>query len=158
MAKRTPTTQTRVLENTAEQINERLRREMEARVLYFAQYPDEIDGRLQELAQEWDIERVLEANAAGLSLFGILMARRSRRWLAMPFGVAAFLLLHAVQGWCPPVPMFRRLGVRTVREINEERQALRVLKGDFDDVDLSNLKNPQDKAEKALDAAVADSD
>ena len=58
-----------------------------------------------------DIERTLEANAASLSLIGVTLGLTvDRRWLALPVGVAAFLLQHAVQGWCPPVPVLRRLG------------------------------------------------
>jgi hypothetical protein len=34
---------------------------------------------------------------------------------------------HALQGWCPPVPILRRLGFRTAREIFEERLALKSL-------------------------------
>jgi len=48
--------------------------------------------------------------------------------------VAAFLFQHAVQGWCPPIPVLRRLGVRTSREIELERIALKALRGDFDHV------------------------
>ena len=36
-----------------------------------------------------------------------------------------FLLQHALQGWCPPVPILRRQGFRTRHEIDAERQALR---------------------------------
>jgi len=129
-----PDTETRVAENTREDINMRIRREIEARLLYFSKNPDLIDGRLRELDAEWDIERVLEANAAGLSLLGILMAGRNRKWLILPFAVAGFLMQHALQGWCPPVPLFRRLGIRTTKEINEERYALKVLRGDFDSI------------------------
>ena len=49
----------------------------------------------------------------------------SRRWLWLPGFVTAFLFQHAVQGWCPPVPLLRRLGVRTAREIELERSALK---------------------------------
>ena len=44
---------------------------------------------------------------------------------------AGFLLQHAVQGWCRPVPIFRRLGIRTASEIDAERYALRMIRGDF---------------------------
>src|SRR5690348_10746194 len=37
----------------------------------------------------------------------------------------------ALQGWCPPVPFFRSRGVRTAYEINQERYALKALRGDF---------------------------
>jgi hypothetical protein len=53
-----------------------------------------------------------------------------------------FLLQHAVQGWCPPLPLLRRLGVRTADEINEERYALKALRGDFVDADkVGNSSN-----------------
>jgi hypothetical protein len=156
MGKALPNTQTRVMENTDERINERLRREMEARIYYFAQSSDQIDARLEELDREWDIERVLETHAAGVSLFGILMARRHRKWLVLPFAVAGFLMQHAIQGWCPPVPLFRKLGIRTVHEINDERRALKILRGDFDDINLSDLKDPQARAGKALQALDGD--
>ena len=56
---------------------------------------------------------------------------RDRRWFLLPGAVAGFLLQHAVQGWCPPLPVLRRLGVRTADEINQERFALKALRGDF---------------------------
>jgi hypothetical protein len=156
MGKALSNTQTRVADNTAEQTTERLRREMEARVYYFAQTPEQINARLEELDAEWDVERVVAANAAGLSLFGILMGRRRRRWLVLPFAAAGFLLQYAIRGWCPSVPILRKLGLRTAREINDERHALRILRGDFDDIDMSSLKDARAKAERALQTLRAD--
>lgn len=49
------------------------------------------------------------------------------RDLVMPAVIAAFLFQHALQGWCPPVPLFRRPGVRTQREIDAERGALEAM-------------------------------
>jgi len=49
----------------------------------------------------------------------------------LPTVVLSFLLLHAIQGWCPPVPVLRRLGIRTREEIDRERYALKALAGDF---------------------------
>ncbi|MEJ2702389.1 MAG: MerC domain-containing protein [Sedimentisphaerales bacterium] len=152
MGKASSNTQARVADSTSERISERLRREMEARVYYFAQSPDQIDARLEELDAEWDIERVLAANATGVSLFGILMGRRHRRWHVLPFAAAGLLLQQAIQGWCPLFPVFRKLGIRTAKEINDERHALRVLRGDFNDIDMSSLKDPCAKAERALRA------
>jgi hypothetical protein len=45
--------------------------------------------------------------------------------------VGSFLLQHAIQGWCPPLPVFRRLVYRTQSEIDYERYALKSLRGDF---------------------------
>jgi hypothetical protein len=92
-----------------------------------------ISARIAELEREWDIERVLEANAATVALIGLgLGATVDRRWFVLPAVVAGFLLQHALQGWCPPLPLFRRLGVRTAQEIHEEILALKLMRGDFD--------------------------
>ncbi len=128
-----PATTARVAQNTSEEVNRQIRRETERNVAHYAAAgPWAIDRRLAELDREWDIERILEANAASVSLIGLFLgATVNRKWFALPAVVATFLLQHAVQGWCPPVPLFRRLGVRTAREIDEERYALKALRGDF---------------------------
>jgi hypothetical protein len=38
------------------------------------------------------------------------------------------LFQHAVQGWCPPVPILRRMGFRTIYEIEQERRELLALR------------------------------
>ena len=128
-----PSTTTRVARNTAEHINEQIRYETEVRVARIAAAGfAAIELRLAELDREWDIERTLEANAASVALLGLgLGTFVNRRWYLLPAFVAGFLLQHALQGWCPPVPVFRRLGVRTQSEIDYERYALKVLRGDF---------------------------
>lgn len=94
-----------------------------------------ISHRLGELDREWDVERMLETNAGGLALIStVLAATHSRRWLWLGALVPAFLIQHAVQGWCPPLAVLRRIGVRTRREIDAERTALKALRGDFDGV------------------------
>ena len=123
------TTAARVTSNTDPEINADIRRRMEARVAGLRSAGSAaIEARLRELDREWDIERCLETGAASLTLLGSLLGiARSRAWMLLPAGVAAFLLQHAVQGWCPPLPVFRRLGVRTADEINEEREKLKRL-------------------------------
>jgi hypothetical protein len=94
-----------------------------------------ITERIEEIEREWDIERTLETNAATLALSGVALAAMfSKKWLALPGTVLGFLLQHGVQGWCPPVPLFRRLGVRTRSEIERERFALKFLRGDFNEI------------------------
>jgi hypothetical protein len=103
------------------------------RVQRLAARPHLIARRLRELDAEWDIERALEANAATLALSGASLAVfRDRRWGLVPMVVAGFLLQHALQGWCPPLPVLRRLGFRTRAEIDQERYALKAVRGDFD--------------------------
>jgi hypothetical protein len=151
-----PPTESRVPAHTAAHINRRIEQEIEASVAYFAEHPEEIDDRLDELDREWDIERILEANAASFSLLGLTLGLTlDRRWLALPVGVAAFLLQHALQGWCPPVPVFRRLGVRTAGEIDRERYALKALRGDFDRIAPSGAGDGRSRARRALDAVRA---
>ncbi len=126
----------------------------EARVPEPASSP--IDRRLRALDAEWDIERVLDANAATFALAGLALGVFvDRRFLLLPAAVAGFLLQHAVQGWCPPVPVLRRLGVRTAGEIQAERAALKALRGDFRGVADANGDTPSRRAERALAAARA---
>jgi hypothetical protein len=112
-----------------------------------------LTDRIAELDEEWDVERLLEANASTLALAGtVLGATRHRRWLWLPGLVTVFLLQHALQGWCPPIVLFRRMGVRTRKEIDVERSALKVLRGDFD----SHVESETDAlhlARRAVEAA-----
>ncbi|AMV40220.1 DUF2892 domain-containing protein [Planctomyces sp. SH-PL62] len=139
-----PTTVTRVPEHTAEHVNDDIRRRTQEDIARIAaQGPEAIDRRLAELDREWDIERTLEANAATVALIGLgLGTFVDRRFYLLPAAVAGFLLQHAVQGWCPPMPVFRRLGVRTATEIEEERYALKALRGDFRGVGDGDGRDP----------------
>lgn len=89
---------------------------------------DVIKRRIRELDEEWDIERVLEVNASTLALSGLMLGLTvNRKWLALPAVVLTFLFQHGVQGWCPPLPVLRRLGVRTRGEIDREKYELKAL-------------------------------
>jgi hypothetical protein len=107
---------------------------IEERIRFYGQQPREVlSRRIEELEREWDMERWLETNASTLALTGVLLGlTMSRKWLLVPGTVLSFLLLHAVHGWCPPVPLFRRLGIRTQSEIDRELYALKLLRGDAD--------------------------
>ena len=138
----------RVPRHTSEDINRRIQQDIRTSVRHYAQHTHEIPRRLRELREEWDIERAIEANASALAFTGtVLGATGDRRWFALPALVTAFLFQHAIQGWCPPVPVLRRLGFRTAHEIEQERTALMALRGDFDGVAAA-----PDKAGRALAA------
>jgi hypothetical protein len=126
----------RIRANTAPEINRRIDGRIEENVRYYSGQPRErLYERIRKLDEEWDMERLLETMASSFSLTGIVLALTiDRRWLLVPTVVLSFLLLHAVQGWCPPVPLLRRLGVRTREEIDRERYALKALAGDFEGV------------------------
>ena len=94
--------------------------------------PSSIVKRLEDLESEWDIERLLESNAGTAVVIGcVLGATVDRKWFALPAIVGAFLVQPALQGWCPPLPVFRPLGVRTAQEIESERKMLRQALGDL---------------------------
>lgn len=122
----------RVSQYTQPEVNEHIHRQTEINIAFFAAHPDQINKRLTELDEEWDIERMLETGSSSLSLFGFGMALlRGKRWLLLPMAVQGFFLQHALQGWCPPLPVLRRMGFRTSAEIEKERYALKILRGDF---------------------------
>jgi hypothetical protein len=66
--------------------------------------------------------------------------------------VLSLLLQHAVQGWCPPLAVLRRRGVRTRREIEEERYALKALRGDFSGLPPDAPQNRVTRVDAALGA------
>src|ERR1051326_8304508 len=104
----------RVPSQTDEQINQQIHRHTEMSIEYFRAHPQEIPQRLRQLDSEWDIERMLETASASLSLFGLVRGILGRRrWFLLPLIVQGFFLQHALQGWCPPLPVLRRLGFRT---------------------------------------------
>lgn len=122
-------------------INARIDRAIDACIAYYRARPQfEIDTRIDELAREWDVERWLEVNASILALSGLVLGViRHRAWLGLPVLVSSFLLQHAIRGWCPPVPLLRRLGVRTRQEIDRELYSLKSLRGDFADMHWRTL-------------------
>ena len=128
-----PTEGDRVRANTVPEINRRIDEQIERNIRHYSgQTKEEIYRRIQELDQEWDFERVLETMASSVSLTGIVLgATVDRKWFLFPAVVLSFLLVHAIQGWCPPLPILRGLGIRTREEIARERYALKALAGDF---------------------------
>lgn len=151
-----PTT-TRVQQHTKARVNERIREQIERNITYYACIDGKEDGaldaRLRELDHEWDIERLLEANAASFFLLGLVLGIFVHAvWFLLPVAVAAFLLQHAIQGWCPPVPVFRRLGIRAAAEIDAERYALKVLRGDFDEALRTAYGSCADRAARLLES------
>jgi hypothetical protein len=116
-------------------MDERIRRDIEHRMAYFVSHPAEIDNRLKELDEEWDVDRAMAAGAAGVSLLGILFGLTGRRGALLLTLVGPWLLMqHAVTGTCPAVSLIRQLKIRTRHEIENERLALKALRGDLDNV------------------------
>jgi hypothetical protein len=116
----------RVRNSTNPEINKRIDDKTNQNIDYFSNKPiHDIQNRITILEKEWDVERVLEVNASTLALTGLVLgAIVNRKWLALPAVVLPFLLQHGLQGWCPPLPILRRMGVRTRDEIDREKYAL----------------------------------
>ena len=108
----------------------------------------EISARIEALDREWDLERVLESTAGALALSGVLISGlRSRKWLLLPAGILSVLLKHSLFGGSSAIQCLRRMGIRTRREIDAEKYALRILRGDFD-----RLETVGDETHRALEA------
>jgi hypothetical protein len=116
----------RVRRSTSQPINEQIDRQTDENIRQFSRMdPSAVAQRIDALDREWDVERVLEVNASSLALSGLLLGLTvNRKWFLLPGVVLTFLLQHGLQGWCPPLPVLRRLGLRTRREIDREKYAL----------------------------------
>jgi hypothetical protein len=118
----------RVPSHTAFDVNMDLNQQFHRHVAYYAENPTEIPRRLAELDREWDIERALAAMSASFSLAGLALGFSGRRRaFLVPAIVQTFFLQHTLQGWCPPLPVLRRMGFRTPHEIDREKSALKEL-------------------------------
>jgi hypothetical protein len=144
----------RVRARTGPAVLRNIDRGIEERVRFYATQPrDAISRRIGELDREWDIERVIETMAPAVALTGLTLGLlKKRRYLLLTGGVLSFLLMHAVQGWCPPVPVLRRLGVRTRSEIDREKFALKILRGDFENVHPVPETDKENPAREVMNA------
>lgn len=128
--------QDRIREHTSPAVNEKIDTLTNATLVATLRAgPEAIQRRLTKLDSEWDVDRALMVNFALVG--GAAFAAGITRYTASPvlgprrkgflyfFGTQlAFLLVHGVVGWCPPLVVFRRLGVRTKGEIEGERHVL----------------------------------
>lgn len=118
--------QDRVRKNTANKVNEKIDQQTTLNIRkYSNQRADVIDERLKSLNKEWDIERWLEVTSGTNVLAGLALGLTvNKKWFLLSAISASFLVQHAIQGWCPPLPVFRYFGIRTKEEIDRERDAL----------------------------------
>lgn len=104
-----------------------------AQLRYCAGNRRRIARRLRELDEEWDLESVLESNASIVTALGVIAgAVVNRRVPSVPVSWAASLVRLAANGLLPLEPLLRRLGLRTSREIEIERMALTIMRGDLE--------------------------
>jgi hypothetical protein len=117
--------------HTSDAANERIDRQTQMALDHVGDSPDRIRARLAELDREWNVDRALMLNfailggiSAGMTMRTLYKERRLGGWGALLVTQLAFLAHHAIRRWCPPMPVFRRLGYRSDREINAERVEL----------------------------------
>lgn len=129
----------RVRANTKPETQRKIDIKTDVMIQFYRSQPRKaILQRIEELESEWDIERILEVNASALAFTGVLLGIfSSKKWLLLSGAVCGFLFQHAIQGWCPPVPALRKMGVRTQKEIDREKFALEAMVGEFE---TENLK------------------
>lgn len=121
----------------SEAMNDRVSEErVRDHVRYYSSLgPEALSARIRELDAEWGLERALGVGLAGLGTFGLLMglfgarAFRLLTWLSLPL-----LLAFSLGRWSPPEAVAARRGLRSRKEIEEERYALKAIRGDFREV------------------------
>ncbi|HEY9841480.1 MAG: hypothetical protein ACAI44_22620 [Candidatus Sericytochromatia bacterium] len=107
------------------------------RLALYAAAPEQIDRRIAELGREWNIERVMAVKSSGLAMLGLVFGLiRSRKWLLLPLLLLPCQFQQSLQGTSPITVLLRRMGFRTCQEIETEKYALKMLRGDFGDLDL----------------------
>ena len=128
-----PTAQ-RVELSTPPALNRKFEQRLAANIArYMGASRPAIDQRLRELDREWNVERLIETEAPLMIGLGIALGlTKGQKWFAVSALAASMVILHSLRGWYPLIPILRRLGMRTQNEIEEERNALRMLRGDHE--------------------------
>lgn len=94
--------------------------------------PAAIDHRLEELDCEWTTGRLVKASSGVLLLTGLALAAFVNPWWLILPAIAGVVLIQYVffcRSWLTDV--FSAAGFRSGAEIENERIALRILRGDF---------------------------
>jgi hypothetical protein len=121
----------RIRERTSDRANRKIDLETRGALDEALETPEGIRARLAELDREWNVDRALMLNFAitaaissSLAMRNLARTGRLGGWGKLFFTQISFLAYHAAKRWCPPMPVFRRMGYRSDREIAEERCAL----------------------------------
>lgn len=134
MLGKTIDTTARVHAQTTPAMKEQFRRRLVANVRRFINADhSEIDRRMEELDKEWSIERAIEVEApAMIGLGATLGLLHNKKWFFLSSFAASMVVLHNTKGVYPLLPLFQRMGLRSKKDIEDERNALRVLRGDHE--------------------------
>lgn len=129
-----PPTTKRVCYHTKDNINKIIRNKTISNLNSYKNSGEKtLSNRIEKLNYEWDTERIIETSASSVVLAGSIIGLKKSKsiWYLLTGTAGLFLLQHALQGWCPSLPVIRRLGIRTEEEISNEKYALKILRGDL---------------------------
>lgn len=118
---------------TPSAINSQIDREtLEVLECFRSATPEDVELRIRRLEREWDLDRAADVAGGALAVIGLLLGIRRPRWMTVPVAVQALLLLKASPTHVDPVTLaLRVIGFRSTREIEREKFALKVLRGDY---------------------------
>jgi hypothetical protein len=106
-----------------------------------------LSERIKDLDQEFDGEAVIATALATAGVGGLLMgALGSRLWRGLVWASLPTLFVVSRKDWRAPESVLRFLGLRSRFDIQEEKYALKALRGDFKRVDI-----PLDAVGEALE-------
>ncbi|HEX8433938.1 hypothetical protein [Archangium sp.] len=139
--------------HTSDGVNRRIDDRVEGCVRHMAEQDRAaITQYLDKLEREWDLNRMVTVAASAVSVLGLVLGARDGKAWRVVSGVAAGLLLqHGLLGFGPLAEVVRVLGVRTRKEIDLEKFALKALRGDFERIPHDG--GPLARANAALVAA-----
>ncbi|MCE9666613.1 hypothetical protein LY474_02205 [Myxococcus stipitatus] len=135
-------------------VNRRIDEHVESCVRHMASHADraEMSHYLQKLEREWDLNRAVMVGTSALGALGLLLGSRDGgRWRVLTAAACGLLVQHALFGFGPLSGPLRALGIRTRREIDLEKFAIKALRGDFERI--PNDGGPMARANAALVAA-----
>ncbi len=94
--------------------------------------PEAINERLAQLDREWTTGRASKAAAGLLIVAGLALTAIHSPWWLVLTAVGGLLMLPYLFGRSSPIGgLFHRLGLRSGAEIEQEKIALKTLRGDF---------------------------
>lgn len=94
--------------------------------------PEKVQERIDELAWEYDVSCATSLAFAAIGLGGLALSRLHKGFLALPAIANGLLLVQNLPVPSPGVTaLFRVAGFRSRTEIERERQALKMLRGDY---------------------------
>ena len=95
--------------------------------------PTAIGERLAELESEWTAGRATKASAGVVIVAGLALTLLTMNlyWLILPIVGGAVLMQYLIGRQSLIGELFRAFGLRSGGEIDQEKMALRVLRGDF---------------------------